>query len=188
MFLFGEPMKMIAVAQDSGSFFAGYSLFVNEEKFPAPAATYSSSEPSAGENIDILTRMFFARLIDQETPVAGQTIRIRALVDPIGQAINLVNADITYSTSTLRLVGIDSEVSDFSLNLIKDSRAGAVSVIAMQPWPGVASGSIVVDLVFLALKAGPAEIDFAPSSTAFANDGQGTEVVTSAEPANFIII
>jgi hypothetical protein len=186
MFLFGEPMKMIAVADDGGSFFAGYSLFLNKEKLPQISLT-DSPKSNETTNTDISTRFFFARFIVPGSPTVGQPIRIRAYVNPVGQSINLIKAEITYSTSTLRLTEIDSYVSDFSLNLISDIQTGSASIIAMQPWPGIATSSVVVDLVLMPLAAGPAEINFTPKSAAFANDGFGTEVFTVSEPVSFTI-
>lgn len=186
--LFGEPMKMIAVADDGGSFFADFSLLINKEKLPVTAVSVGTDGSAEQSETDVLTRLFFSRFVGFEDPAVGQIIRVRALVSPTGQSINLLNARITYSTSTLRLVEVDSNVSDFSLNLIGDQSAGSVSIIGMQPWPGIATSSVLADLVFMTIAAGQAEINFAPESSALANDGYGTEVFTAAEASSFIVI
>jgi hypothetical protein len=109
------------------------------------------------------------------------------MVDPAGQSINLVDAELNYSTSTLKLVEIDSSVADFYMNLISGKSTGAASIIAMQPWPGIATSSVVADLVFLALDSGRAEINFNQESMVLANDGYGTDVLSTTESASFLI-
>ena len=186
MLVFSGPMKMIAAADDSDLFFATFSFITNNDKLPVPETETDSRLPAVVAGTST-AELRFAALFNQENLAVGQEFRIRVMVDPAGQSINLVDAELYYSTSTLYLVEIDTTNSDFSLNLIGNTNLGTASLIAMQPWPGVATSSLVADLVFLSLAPGTAEVDFRPESTVLANDGYGTDVLKSAEAIDFII-
>ena len=185
--ILGGPMTLTTVANDSGSFFAGYSLNIKSDKLLAAGTDAVPRAPLEPASFRRSAELMLARFVGQEELTVGQLLRVRVMIDPAGQSINLVDAELTFSSSTLRLIQIDSDPSDFSLHLVSNKETGVASLIAMQPWPGIATSSVVADLVFMAQGSGPAEINFAPASSVLANDGFGTDVLKMASAINFTV-
>lgn len=120
----------------------------------------------------------------------GKTISVRVVVNSGGQSINAVSGQITFSTSTLSLVGL--------------SKSGVVTLWAQDPTYSNATGTAsfqgvilngytggngtVLTLTFKTIAAGVGAINIANgASSVLLNDGQGTNVLSSTNSASFAI-
>ena len=119
----------------------------------------------------------------------GSTIKVRLVLSTPDQSANAVSASLTFSKDLLTLTSIsktDSLVTLWASDPTYSNSDGTADMegIILNGYTG-GSGTIV-DLYFKATAQGTASIKFATSSV-LANDGQGTNILTGAGAASFII-
>ena len=111
------------------------------------------------------------------------------LVEPSGTPINLVYATLIYPTSSVRLIGKDESMSPFAIRLSDPTKADTLDeVIQAQPNPGIDQLAMLAQFTFVAVRSGTITIGVAPSSSVFANDGLGTNVLGSIETSPITIL
>lgn len=120
----------------------------------------------------------------------GQTITVSVKVSAGGQAINAAEGVVTFPPSLLEFQSASRNGSVFSLWPSEPSGSnttGQVNFSGGLPNPGYSgSGGTVLTLVFKARAAGTAQLRLTGGKV-LANDGQGTNVLTSQGAANFTL-
>ncbi len=109
---------------------------------------------------------------------AGQTFTVTVQADPRGQAINAVEANLTFDTATLSVVNISKAGSAFSLWTTEpafSNTAGTITFGGGSPAPFTARSSLV-SITFTAKATGAGAVGFGNVS-ALAADGRGTDVL-----------
>jgi hypothetical protein len=121
----------------------------------------------------------------------GQTFPVQVIVSTAnGEAINAVSANITFNSSQLQLVSISQTSSIISMWASPptfSNKTGSADLEGIIPNPGFTgqNGNVAV-LNFKVLSAGSTQLSFSQASV-LANDGLGTNVLTSA-PSKSIYI
>jgi hypothetical protein len=161
------------------------SYELNEVNLPAEEIDGTERTPlaAAADQSAVLDM----RLLTAGKIVAGQEIVVDLLVQPNGQAINLVNTTINFPTSTLILKKVDHLKSPFALYFIYPDKDGSVEVTAMQPFPGIAEEAVIATLTFETIVTAEANLTLADNSSVLANDGFGTEVLGTKYDLNFLV-
>lgn len=120
----------------------------------------------------------------------GQSFSVAVKVNAGGQAINAADGTITFPASTLRLTSVSRSGSIFTLwpNEPSGSNStGRVTFSGGLSSPGYSgSGGTILSMRFEALKTGSAGLAISGGSV-LANDGQGTNVLTSRGQATFTV-
>jgi hypothetical protein len=119
---------------------------------------------------------------------AGDTLTVRVSVNTAGVAINEAGGTLTYPSDLLDVVGVSKASSIFTLWVEEPAAgAGGISWDGGVPTPGYsgADGTIVT-VTFRAKKAGSGVLALSGAAVR-ANDGLGTNVLTSTSPASFSI-
>lgn len=119
----------------------------------------------------------------------GDMLQLYVVVDAAGVAVNNAEATITYPTNTLELVSAGKSGSIFSLWIEEPTTEtlGSVSFNGGVPNPGYSgSAGRLISLVFRAKAPGIATVS-AVNASVRANDGLGTDVLTSSSGANIRI-
>lgn len=119
----------------------------------------------------------------------GDSISIRLRVSTPGESINAISSVLNYSNNTLSLSSISKSGSIISLWPVEPSfsnQSGRITLegVILNGYSGSAGN--VVTLNFKAISEGSAYVRFAGGSV-LANDGQGTNVLTSSNGASFQI-
>src|ERR1035437_7748636 len=114
----------------------------------------------------------------------GQTFPVQVIVSTAnGEAINAVSANITFDPSQLKLVSISQTSSIISMWASPPSfsnQTGSADLEGIVPNPGfTGQNGNVATLNFKVLSTGSTKLSFAQASV-LANDGLGTNVLTSA--------
>ncbi len=126
----------------------------------------------------------------QKSVVTGGRVTVTLKVNAQGQAINAAEGSIRFSNSLLRLVSISKSGSIFTFWPVEpygSTTAGTVSFSGGLPNPGYAGSSgTLVSLSFEALSSGTAELSISGAKV-LANDGQGTNVLTTYGSASLTI-
>lgn len=116
------------------------------------------------------------------TATVGQTFSVPILVSTSGgESLNAISATISYPSTLLSLVSIAKSPSVITLWAQEPTiSAGTASLEGIVPNPGYSgSGGRVATLTFRVLAPGTASLSFANASV-LANDGSGTDILTSA--------
>jgi len=118
----------------------------------------------------------------------GNIFTVSVLVNTQGKAINSAEAVLNFPTAFLEIVSISKSSSIFSLWVEEPSfsnNAGTISLTGGLPTPGFnGSAGNIISIVFRAKRAGLASLVFS-SAIVRANDGEGTNILTSSENAEF---
>lgn len=118
--------------------------------------------------------------------IFSSAIRVTSLDNPL----NAIEGTLRYSRDTIELIDISKSGSIVSIWLdgpIFSNKDGTISFSGGIPSPGfTGNGGRVLTLTFRAIADGPATITWERSAV-LANDGRGTEILTSTEDANHII-
>lgn len=113
----------------------------------------------------------------------GDTVVVKVLVNAGGQAINTAEGTLQFPSDLLQAVSISKSSSIFSIWVEEPSfsnQTGKVSFSGGLPSPGYqGNGGTVLSVSFRAKRAGTAAFSLA-NATVRANDGLGTNVLTSA--------
>jgi len=126
----------------------------------------------------------------QTTVSAGNIFSVRVSVSADGRAINSADGIVQFPTDLLEVMSVNKNSSIFSL-WVEDPKFsnfnGSISFNGGVPNPGFSGqNGEVITVVFRAKKAGTASILFSDSSVR-ANDGLGTNVLTTKSGATITI-
>lgn len=109
----------------------------------------------------------------------NNTSRVHLIIDPNNQPINAVSLIIHYSKTNLKPILIDNTNSAFSIflneNINKDD--GTITIIYIEPYPGINKKSNIADIIFEKTGEGEALVSYDKDSKVLANDGFGTDVL-----------
>lgn len=131
----------------------------------------------------------------------GETFVVEIRIDPEGECINTVQADLTFSNNILQAIDFNDANSILSLWVVPpkiDQIAGSISFIGGVPggYCGQVSGdpgksNLLGKLIFRAPKeiisSNSAQINFKDGSKVLLHDGLGTEAKVTLRNANVII-
>jgi Cohesin domain len=118
----------------------------------------------------------------------GQTFTVTVQVDPKGDSVNAVEAEITYDPKLLSVVSLAKTGSVFSLWTTEptfSNTAGTISFGGGSPSPFSSRSNLVV-ITFRAVAPGSARVAFGTAS-ALAADGRGTDVLEASIAANYTV-
>lgn len=119
---------------------------------------------------------------------AGQTFTVTIQVNPDGDSVNAVEAQMSFDTSVLSVVSLSKTGSVFSLWTTEptfSNSAGTISFGGGSPSP-FSSRSNILTVTFRAVAAGTGSVDF-DTASALAADGLGTDVLESAPSASYTV-
>lgn len=118
----------------------------------------------------------------------GNIFTVSVLVNTQGKAINSAEAILNFPTDFLEVVSISKSASIFSLWVEEPSfsnNAGTIFLTGGLPTPGFnGSAGNIISIVFRAKRAGSVSLIFS-SAAVRANDGEGTNILTSSGNAQF---
>jgi hypothetical protein len=120
----------------------------------------------------------------------GNILSVQVLVGSLGQAINTAEGTIQFPSNLLEVLSISKSSSIFSL-WVEDPKFsnddGTIEWNGGLPTPGfVGEGGNIITITFRAKRAGNASVIFS-DSTVLANDGLGTDVLSSQSGAQIAI-
>lgn len=114
--------------------------------------------------------------------LVGSTFDISLIVDTDQVSINTVRVELSFPPDRLQIVNPSSGKSFVSLWLQQPSYSnteGNISFTGGEPGGIKTSSGIVSTITFRAIKAGEAIIKILPSSNVLANDGKGTQILST---------
>lgn len=115
----------------------------------------------------------------------GDGLTINVSVSSADQALNAISGAISYPTDLLSIASISKADSMLTLWVEDPSfsnASGVASWSGVVPNPGFTGTGRVLSIRFVAKRTGVASVTFT-SSAVLANDGNGTNILTSASPA-----
>lgn len=118
----------------------------------------------------------------------GQTFTVTVQADPKGQAINAVEASLTFDTKVLSVVSLSKTGSVFSLWTTEptfSNTAGTISFGGGSPTPFSAKSNLL-SVTFTAKAAGAGAASFGQTS-ALAADGKGTDVLANKVGGSYTV-
>lgn len=120
----------------------------------------------------------------------GDSFTVAVRVSSSDQVMNAVSGALSFPTDLLRVASISKANSVLTLwvqDPIFSNSTGIVDWSGVVPNPGyTGSGGQIVSVIFVAKKTGTGTIAFS-SSSVLANDGNGTNILTAANPASISI-
>jgi len=119
---------------------------------------------------------------------AGQTFTATIQVDPAGDSVNAVEADLTFDKTVLSVVNVSKTGSVFSLWTTEpafSNTAGTISFGGGSPTP-FSSRSTLLTVTFRTLTNGTGAVAFGTAS-ALAADGRGTDVLANKNGASYTV-
>ena len=124
------------------------------------------------------------------TYFAGRSFSVSVLVSSPDQAMNAVQGEVSFPTNQLEVLSISQTNSVISLwvqNPTFSNQDGTIDFGGVSPNPGFQGNSgNVITIRFEAKNTGAAALKFV-SGSVLANDGKGTNILTSMGVANFTI-
>ncbi len=124
------------------------------------------------------------------TYAIGKSFSVSAYVSSADTAANAFQATINFPQDKLQLTSLSKSGSIISLWVQEPSYSnsdGTASFAGVVPNPGyTGSGGRIITLTFKVKSAGNAQLSFSDGSV-LANDGQGTNILTSAGTADFTL-
>lgn len=128
---------------------------------------------------------------NQNSLQTGETATLNVIVDAAGVSINNSEATINFPTDLLEVISINKIGSVFTLWVEEPSFSNSTGLISFNgglPTPGyIGSYGQVISFVVRAKKTGQANLVFS-SSAVRANDGMGTNVLSSQQGKTITII
>jgi hypothetical protein len=125
------------------------------------------------------------------TFTVGSTFNVSIIVNTGGSSINAVRADITFPASKLQVVNPSAGTSFISIWVNQPAFSNTAGTISFQgglPSPGIKTDSGVVSTItFRATAPGVAKLTFRDTSQVLANDGQGTDLLSSHGDATYAL-
>ncbi len=119
---------------------------------------------------------------------AGQTFTATIQIDPAGDSVNAVEAELTFDKSVLSVVNVSKTGSVFSLWTTEpafSNTAGTISFGGGSPTPFSARSNLL-SVTFRTLTNGTGAVSFGTAS-ALAADGRGTDVLEGKNGASFTV-
>lgn len=120
----------------------------------------------------------------------GNIVSVKIAVNSDGVAVNNADAVIRFPTDLLEVMSISKSTSIFSLWVEEpkfSNISGTIELNGGVPTPGyTGQGGEILTVVFKAKKQGTATVVFSEGSVR-ANDGFGTDVLSSKQPASILI-
>ena len=120
------------------------------------------------------------------------TITEAVLVSSTDQAMNAISGTISFPANLLQVVSVSKANSVLSLwvqDPVFSNTDGTISFSGVVPNPGyTGSRGQVFSVQFRGKRAGTAAVLFSPSPQVLANDGNGTDILTSTNAATITII
>ncbi len=120
----------------------------------------------------------------------GSTVTLSLKVNTGGQAINAAEATIVFSTNRLQLSSLSTSGSIFSFWAVQPSGSNSTGRITLSgglPSPGyTGSGGKIISATFRATAVGQADLSISGAKV-LANDGQGTDILTSVGTASITV-
>ncbi|MBD3248151.1 hypothetical protein GF382_02575 [Candidatus Falkowbacteria bacterium] len=124
------------------------------------------------------------------TYVVGARFSVTVRVNTNGAAINAAQGGISFDKDVLKVVGISTGGSVFNLWTTQptfNNGGGTISFAGGVPHPGyTGSGGTICTITFQSLKAGAGGVRF-NSGYVLANDGKGTNILSSMGSGNYTI-
>jgi hypothetical protein len=121
----------------------------------------------------------------------GSTFNVSIAVNTGGNSINAIRADIKFPANKLQVVNPSAGTSFISIWVNQPAFSNTAGTISFQgglPSPGIKTDSgIVSTITFRATSPGVAKLTFQEGSQVLANDGQGTDLLTSKGDATFTL-
>jgi len=124
------------------------------------------------------------------TFLVGSTFDVSIIVDTGETSINTVKVDLSFPADNLQIVNPSSGKSFISLWLEQPAYSniwGTISFAGGIPEGIKTSSGIVSIITFRAIKAGEVTIKISPSSNVLANDGKGTQILSSVIHGRYIL-
>jgi hypothetical protein len=121
---------------------------------------------------------------------ANSTFSAQVVVNTQGQAINAADATLSFNPSQLAVVSVNRTGSIFNLWVTEptfSNSAGTISFSGGLPSGYTGSAGAVMNVTFRAIGSGPARVNFS-SGSVLANDGRGTNVLTTMNGGNYTIL
>jgi hypothetical protein len=118
----------------------------------------------------------------------GQTFTVNIQVDPSGDSVNAVEADLTFDKTVLSVVNVSKTGSVFSLWTTEpafSNTAGTITFGGGSPTP-FSARSTLLSVTFRTLAAGSGSVSFGTAS-ALAADGRGTDVLEGKNGGSFVV-
>jgi hypothetical protein len=118
----------------------------------------------------------------------GQTFTVNIQVDPSGDSVNAVEADLTFDKSVLSVVNVSKTGSVFSLWTTEpafSNTAGTITFGGGSPTP-FSARSTLLSVTFRTLGPGSGSVAFGTAS-ALAADGRGTDVLEGKIGGSFAV-
>jgi hypothetical protein len=120
----------------------------------------------------------------------GRSFCVSVLVDTGGEAINAVEADLTFPSALLEVTGVDATVGSFLPIVVEKSfnnTSGHIHIAGGVPTPGFTGGTgKVATIAFRAKAAGSAAVAFEGTSKLMRND-DNVNILAGTSPARFTI-
>jgi hypothetical protein len=120
----------------------------------------------------------------------GRSFYVSVLVDTGGEAINAVEADLTFPSAMLEVTGVDATVGSFLPIVVEKSFnnvSGNIHIVGGVPTPGFTGGTgKVATIAFRAKAAGSAAVVFEGTSKLMRND-DNVNILAGTSPARFTI-
>lgn len=119
----------------------------------------------------------------------GGTFTAQVLVNTSGKSVNAADATLSFDTAQLSVVSVSRSSSIFGLWVAEptfSNSAGIISFSGGSPTGYTGGAGAVMSVTFRAKAAGTARVSFANGSV-LANDGRGTNVLTSMNGGTFTI-
>lgn len=112
----------------------------------------------------------------------GDTFTVSVYLNTGGQAVNAVEADLSFPPDKLQVVSPATGTSFIQIWVNQPSysnRAGTLSFVGTVPTPGInANAALLSTVTFRVVNTGTAVVKFLDTSHALLNDGQGTDVLS----------
>ena len=122
--------------------------------------------------------LFVVHIFGQPRIKVNDFVDTNIIVNSRKQSMNLVYAVIHYPSDKLMFRTIDFDHSAFSLFLKRvDAEKGTVTILAIQPFPGIQGIANVAHLQFKALAKGDVNLNWGDDSVVLANDGFDTNIL-----------
>jgi hypothetical protein len=120
---------------------------------------------------------------------SNSTFTVRVNVNSSGSSINAAEGTLSYNPKELSVVSVSRTSSIFNLWVTEPSfsnSAGTISFSGGLPSGYTGSAGNIMSVTFRAVGSGPAKVNFS-SGSVLANDGKGTNVLTSMNGGTFTI-
>lgn len=123
-------------------------------------------------------------LLPEKTSLeVGETFKVPVLLDTRGQEINAVEIELEFPADKLQVVSPNTGSSIIEIWAGQPKFNNSTGIIQMRggiPNGLIISGGLVTTLEFRVKASGSASLQFKPTTKVLANDGFGTDVLTSA--------